>query len=202
MEQAIMHFSLDNLKSRKLDTGELLKVSFTSSGGMNGGYHNVSLSISDKILEVVDQEWHHSDRVKKVYKVNDNIIEKIKETVFENNMAAWSELPADISLRATDAPSSSMSLIYSNLSSSISTIASMDDEERNIFREVSDLLYSPIQEENLLSEESVPFTEIPKLMGFFGMGMMSNNTIKFCPDCGSPIADGQAKCSCGYEINS
>ncbi len=200
MEQAIMHFSLDNLKSRKIDTGELLSVSYTSSGGMNGGYHSASLSIKDKTLKVVDQEWHHSDRVTKVYKVNDEIIEKVKEIVIENNMASWSELPADFSLRAMDAPSSSMNLTYTNLSSSISTIVSMDDEEREIFRDVSNLVYSSIQDENLLSEKKVPYNGAPTMMGFTGMGMKNEN-IKFCPDCGSPIKKGQTECACGYKIN-
>jgi hypothetical protein len=199
MEQAIMHFSLDNLKSRKLDTGELLKVSYTSSGGMNGGYHSTSLSLEDKTLEVINQEWHHSDRIKKVYKVDDTTIEKIKEIVFENNMAAWSELPADFNLRAIDAPTTSMNLTYANLSTSISIIVSMDDEEREIFREVINLVYSLIKDENLVSEETLQPNEAPMMMGFVGMGMTPP---KFCIKCGSHLKEGQTECSCGHKIIS
>ena len=201
MEQAIMHFSLDNLKSRKLDTGELLRVSYISSGGMNGGYHNTSLSFENKSLEVIDQEWHHGDRIKKVYKVDDDTIGKIKSIVFENNMASWSELPADFRLRANDAPTSSMNLTYSNLSTSISTIASMDDEEREIFREVSNLVYSLIKDENLISEETIQSNENPMMMGFAGMSMMKTPP-KFCSQCGNSLQEGQTECSCGYKINS
>ena len=86
-------------------------------------------------------------------------------------MAVWSELPADFRLRAMDAPTSSMGIRFSELSTSISTIVSMDDEEREIFGNLRDLVYSSIKEENLISEEEVKDEVSSNMMGFIGMGM-------------------------------
>ena len=170
IEMAIMHFPLDNLKSRKINTGELLGVSYTSSGGMEGMYHCTSVSFENKTIEQIDRKWHHGEKIKKVYSIDDSTLEEIKRIVLENNMAVWSELPADFRLRAMDAPTSSMGIRFSELSTSISTIVSMDDEEREIFGNLRDLVYSSIKEENLISEEEVKDEASSNMMGFIGMG--------------------------------
>ena len=203
MEDIVPHqgaVPLEELKRRKLDTGDLLSVYYTTSGGMMGSYYNISLSFKECELDVVNQDWHHGERRQKVYKVDEEAAKEIKDLLIDNNFCAWSELPANFSMMAYDAPTSSMGLTFEQLHVSINSLVCMDKEENDLYLKVRDMVNSLVIDENLIKdfvlEEGTTF------------GLMSNNdcdskllTNKFCPDCGSKIPEGSYKCPCcGYRV--
>lgn len=189
MNQGVI--SLEELKKRKLDLGDLIKVSYTSSGGMMGSYYNDELSFETNELTVIDQKWHHGEKKKIVYKANEKEVQEIKNILIDNNFSAWSEISVDNSLIAFDAPSSSMSLTFQKKSVSISTMIYMDQQERDLFFKVREKINSFMKNQTKISEKILTQGEELGMMGMF------SNISSFCPKCGKQLQD--EKCECGYE---
>ena len=195
--------SLEELKRRKLDLGELLGISYTSSGGMQGMYNSVSLDFKKKELTVVNQDWHHAPRTTKVYEADDETIDKIKTIILDNNMRAWSEIPVNRMFMAMDAPTSSMSLRFEQQPVSMSSLINTDHEETQIYINLKELVYSIIKTGKLISEGTTENENNTPLNGFM---MFSPNTSMnqkqyrtFCPECGSGLLENQYECICGYK---
>lgn len=183
--------SLEELKRRKLDIGDLLSISYTSSGGMMGSYYNDELSFEKNEFTVVNQEWHHGEKKEIKYRVDEDKIKEIKNILIENNFRAWSEIPVDKSMIAYDAPTSSVYLRFEQKTVSFSTLIYMNQEEKEIFSELRKMINSLAIKENIISEKI-----LTNGMMVFGL----TTTSGFCPECGGPLVDG--KCECGYQKNN
>lgn len=185
--------SLEELKSIKLDYGDLLAVSFTSSGGMMGSFYHDELSFEKNELTVQDQSWHHGERKQTIYKVDEKKAQELKKILVDNNFGAWNTLPINSAFIAYDAPTSSMNLRYEKSSISIPSLIYTDKEESALYMSVREMIKSFMQQENIIKEEVITPGEELNVMG---MGMTGFH--KFCPMCASILTTN--KCSkCGYE---
>ena len=186
--------SLEVLKQQKLDFGDLLYFSFVSSGGMMGSYYSSEISFKESLLTVVEQQWHHGDKIKKVYKVDEKVSKELKKILIDNNFGAWNQVPINNGMIAFDAPTSSMYLRYENRSVSVLTTICMDKEMSEVYFKVRDMINESIKEENKISEEKIVEGEEMR------MAMMDTNSSKFCPECGKKLNKEDTKCPCGYEV--
>ena len=204
VENCLGAIPLENLKQRKLDTGKLLTFSYSRSGGMQGEYHHKSLNFEKKELEVVNQDWHHGEKTKIVYKAPDIVVEELKNILIDNNFRAWSEVAVDMSMRAFDAPSSSIGLTFENLSVNISTLIYMDDEERELYWKVIELLNSIEDDSNKISEEileeGTPFGSMLQQADITNDPIAKQIGFKFCPECGGVVIKNINTCICGYKF--
>ncbi len=195
--------TLEELKNKKVDYGELLGISYVTSGGMMGMYHSISLDLTKKELIDINQEWHHAPKTTNVYKVDDDTIDKIKKIIIDNNMGVWNEIPINNLFIAMDAPTSSMCLKYEKKSVSMSSLINTDHEETQIYMKLQELVYSSIKKENIISEETTGNTEPSSLNSMMMNPTNSQEPIKyrtFCPECGSGLLEDQYVCNtCGYE---
>ena len=203
VEEIVPHLGaveLDELKERKVDTGELLSASYGSAGGMMGGFCDYTLSFEDNKLKSNAKDWHHGKRYARTYKVDLDKVKEIKNILIENNLCAWSEIPVDRGIMMFDAPNSYLILRFEELSVTIPTNIYMTDEERGILANVRDMIYKCLIPENMIEEEVLEEGE-PLNPTFMGSGMMGGPITHagFCPDCGKPLKDGGRRCECGYE---
>lgn len=146
--------TLEEFKKKTLDFGDLLSFSFVSSGGMLGSFHCTEIIFKDLLLNVVDQEWHHGDKIRKVYKVDEKSSKEIKKILVDNNFGAWNEAPVNNSIIAFDAPTGSMYLRFEKKIVSVLTTICMDKEMSEVFFKVKNLMQAlSISDENKISEE-------------------------------------------------
>ncbi len=108
------YVKLSELKNMDMKQEDLISISFDSSGGMTGGSNSIKLSFEEKPIESINQEWYYNTKIVSTYKVLDEDIEKVVNMIKENNFPAWSSLPIDNTFMATDMPSSTFYLEYSN----------------------------------------------------------------------------------------
>lgn len=186
--------SLEDLKKIEKDTGDLLSISYTSSGGMMGSYYNDSLSFENNELVVTNQTWHHGERKETTYKVDEKKAKEIKKILIDNNFAAWDHLPKNQSMIAYDAPTSNVYLRYEKESVSFPTIVYMDTEENDLYRQVMDMINALFIKENIIKDEVIKPGEELNMMNQFN-GMLINKT---CPECASPLINNKCP-NCGYE---
>ena len=195
---------LKELKKKKLDLGEPISVSYTTSGGMMGAYHNQELSFETKKYTIIDQPWHHAPRNTKVYKTDEKVLQEIKKLLIENNYGAWDELPIDERMFAYDAPTSSMSVRFEKGNVSIPSNVYLTKEEEKIDSEISNKILSFIKEDNLIEEKTEGKEETITFMNTMPMPMDPNVVMKypkFCPECGSILKDNDRKCNgCGFIV--
>lgn len=149
------YVKLDELKNMDMKEKELVSISFESSGGMTGGHNSITLSIKDKKIEYVNQEWYHMPKIISTYKVLDSDLEKVIKLIEENNFPAWSTLPIDNTFMAMDMPSSTFYLEYSNNTFEISFNSLMDDNETKIFNDFYKFVTSLMKEDNLIKREEI-----------------------------------------------
>ena len=183
--------SLEELKKIEKDTGDLLSISYTSSGGMMGSFYNDELSFEKNLLTVTNQTWHHGERKETTYKVDEKKAKELKKILIDNNFAAWNHLPRNQGMMAWDAPTSNVYLRYEKKSVSFPTIVYMDTEENDLYRQVMDMINSFIKEENIIKDEVIKPGEELNMMNQI-------NTTPFCPDCGSSLVNNKCP-NCGYE---
>ena len=149
------YVKLSELKNMDMKQEDLISISFDSSGGMTGGSNSIKLSFEEKTIESINQEWYYNPKIVSTYKVLDEDIEKVINMIKENNFPAWSSLPIDNTFMATDMPSSTFYLEYSNNTFEISFNSLMDDEEIKIFNDFYKYVTSFMKEENLLKREEI-----------------------------------------------
>ena len=181
--------SLDELKKIEVDLGDLLSISYISSGGMMGSFYSDELSFEKNLLTVVNQTWHHGERKETVYKVDDDKVQELKKVLIDNNFGAWNHLPVNNSMMAWDAPTSTVYLKYEKNTVSFPTLIYMNEEETNLYRQIMDTIKSFFQKENIIKEEVIkPGEELNMMNGM--------STTPFCPECGSPLANNKCP-NCG-----
>ena len=196
--------TLDELKSHKLDCGELLSLSFNSYGSMTGGKNTSNVDFKKKEFETHDQNNHSVPEEVKIYKCDDETLDKIKALIEEINLPVWSFVPINNMFRAYDAPSNSIVVTYSIKSFSIDTLIFMDDEEFEKYNELKDLVYSFKKDENIIDEYVINKDMIVDgpVNGFNpGMMVMPGSEIDssmFCPMCGAKKIENNKFChECG-----
>ena len=205
IEPFLTYIELDELKRRKLDCGELLSISHTSSGGMEGEYHSKRIDFINNKVETVNQDWHHAPRIRREYDVPSEKIEEIKKIIIDNNLVAWSEIKVDRSMIAMDAPTGSTSLSFENVNVSIDDNIYETEEERAIDRDLFTKFNALIDDKYLTNEETEGAEQNPIT------GMMGNDDCKklqedlknskFCPDCGTKVEIGPKFCpNCGCRL--
>ena len=188
---------LDELKRRKLDVGELLSYGYVTSGGMMGSYYRVDLSFETNELTVNNREWHHGPETKKVYKVDVDKVNELKNKIIDNNVCAWAELPINNSMIAYDAPTSALSLRYEEQSFGISSMVCMTDEEFKIFSELRDSLALLQIDDNLISDEVIKEGQDMMFIPFEAAAQPAP-TGRQCKACGAILPDDKNICqSCG-----
>lgn len=146
---------LEELKKRKLDYGIINSISYTSFSEMEGTFYSEIVNFKNKELIVDDKIIHNSSNVRKVYKVSNKDIEKIKKIIIENNMFAWSEVPVNRPFFKFYTPSNNMNIDTSKYKFTISYDIFMDLEENKIFNDLRSLVHSFIKDENLISNEVI-----------------------------------------------
>ncbi len=194
-----LEVSLEELKGRKLDLGDLLSVSFCVSGGMMGSYNNIELSFTKNQFIIVNQDWHHGPRIKKIYRVEEENAKEIKKILIDNNFRAWSEVPVDNSLFAYDAPSCTMTLTFEKKSVTFSVRIYMTEEEMKIYNELREKINLLIKEENKEQEEVIQ-EGISMMDTMTSITPSMQNHTKFCKECGRQLEEGIIECECGYKV--
>ena len=186
--------TLEELKKIELDLGDLLSISYTSSGGMMGSFYNDDLSFEKNTLTVTNQTWHHGERKETTYKVDEKKAQELKKILIDNNFGAWNHLPSNQSMMAWDAPTSTVYLRFEKESVSFPTIVYMDNEENDLYRKVMDMISSFCIKENIIKDEVIkPGEELNMMNQMNGMA-----TTPFCPECGTQLANDKCP-NCGHE---
>ena len=191
--------SIKELKKKKYDTGELIKIIYTSSGGMTGGHNNKTIDLENKTITKEVQEWHNTKPIETIYKMSDENIKYIKNTLNTVNFPAWRELEVDNTIFALDAPINNSYFIYEKDSFNLEDYVIYDEEERKLLIEFNKYLNEIEKEENIISKKELKEENTSSLNSFIGIKM--NNSNKYCPECGEEIKENQNKCSCGYKLN-
>ena len=191
--------SIKELKKKKYDTGELIKIIYTSSGGMTGGHNNKTIDLENKTITKEVQEWHNTKPIETIYKMSDENIKYIKNTLNIVNFPAWRELEVDNTIFALDAPTNNSYFIYEKDSFNLEDYVIYDEEERKLLIEFNKYLNEIEKEENIISKKELKEENTSSLNSFIGIKM--NNSNKYCPECGEEIKENQNKCSCGYKLN-
>lgn len=190
---------LEELKRRKLDYGNIITLSYTSSGGMEGRFYLEHINFDNKELMVEDKPFYNYPSTIKNYKVIDKDLEEIKKIIIENNMFAWSEVPIDRRFIAYDAPTNNMNIRTDNYNFTISYNIYMDDEENKIFNELRGLVHSLIKDENLISEKNINNPSLG-LLSNDDVNKIKDMKINYCPECGGIIEENNKFCpNCGYK---
>ena len=94
----------------KADLGNLVEITYSNSGDMNGNTDFISLDIKKKKM-TVEYRTVHSDPLKiKEYKIDN--IDKLLEMISEYNLPGWNIIPIDPSIIALDAPIKTITFSY------------------------------------------------------------------------------------------
>ena len=118
-----------------------------------GEYHNVTLDFKTKKVEKTDMEMHHSVRIKRVYEINDEEINKIKELIKENNLSAWNDIPINYIFRAMDAPVVNTTFVFEKGNVTLNSSSNIDSEALNVLNLISNSF--TLNDDNKISEEGV-----------------------------------------------
>ena len=190
---------LEELKNIKIELGDLLSISFDSSGGMTGGYSYIRIDFKTKILEAATQ-YNHFDPIEiKKYTILDEELKKIEDLIKQYNFPAWSRVDVDRTYIAYDAPTRSFNLTYSNGTYRIPYLIYMNKEESEIFYNFGEVVCSLRKEENLVLKKVINNTN-----GYPMMGIMNPNpdekTIYYCTKCDKKLEKNKFECECGYIV--
>ncbi len=147
------YISLEELKSMEIKQGKLIALSFSSGGGHLGTFHLLTIIFSINQLITVDRENNNSKTIDRKYSISNDDINEIKELIEDYNLPAWKNLPPDISSMKTDVPNNYFSIAYDNNDYTFQyhTLL-MTEEEKEIFKNFKDYIYSLIKEENLIEQ--------------------------------------------------
>ncbi len=135
------NMTVESLKKKSMDLGDLIAVSYSYGGGMEGEHESFTLEIVDGCgdLTVSESPYHSIATVVRSYNVDAEQVNEISEYVSEYNLAAWGDLPQSEYI-AMDAPTRSYRVCYDNSSTGGSEreyyTVSSDDELPEGGREV------------------------------------------------------------------
>ena len=105
---------LRNLINKKMEHGEYITISYSSSGDMNGNIDEMILDIANRKL-VTRYAAIHSDPIEvNEYHIPQEEIDKIIAIIDEYNFVAWSTLERDEEMVALDAATTYMTIICNN----------------------------------------------------------------------------------------
>ena len=109
--------TVDTLKAKDMKLGELIFVSASYGGGMEGGSEDATLELDGERGTITFTETlsNGAPAVVRSYDVPADKVSDMKKYVSDYNLAAWSELP-ESELEALDRPTQSISLGYDNSS--------------------------------------------------------------------------------------
>lgn len=107
---------LRKLINTKIEHGEYEKISYSSSGDMNGNVDEMTLDIANRKL-ITRYAAIHSDPIEVVeYEIPQEEIDKIIAKIDEYNFVAWSTLEKNEELIALDAATTYMTITCNNKS--------------------------------------------------------------------------------------
>ena len=194
--------SLETLKNKKIDTGELIRISYQGGGGMMGGHHSKTLDFETKTLETVNQDFHYSDTFRRTYSVTDEDLNRVKELITNNNLPAWSMIPKS-DMVIFDYVPTRIYLTYEKGRYELPDSFSLNNEENDILMSLSKLIGTLLKDENLKDEQITEGSGFNP-MGLYGMAQDNNlnNNSRFCPSCGAIINDNDEVCkACNTKLN-
>ena len=109
--------TVDTLKAKDMKLGELIFVSASYGGGMEGGSEDATLELDGErgTITFTETLGNGAPTVVRSFDVPADKVSDMKKYVSDYNLAAWSELP-ESELEALDRPTQSVSLGYDNSS--------------------------------------------------------------------------------------
>lgn len=127
----------------------LTSVRIYSGGGMDGGHHEVRLSITDDETGAVafteDREYWNAETEKHQRTVDISAISDVDMIIRENSMMNWEDCPKS-ELLALDAPTTSVTITFSNASFSFSSSQELPDGGWEKVRELESMIRALAQE--------------------------------------------------------
>ena len=141
---------------KKIRYGNLLSVTYSRSGDMNGNVDSISLD-TKKLLITTKYAVMHSDPLEvKEYSVTDKEVYKLSSMVDKKKLLELSKLPMG-DLFAYDAPTTTLSFTYDNSdiggssydNYSINYYMEFSSSDRKKLKEFTDYLFSLVSEERL-----------------------------------------------------
>lgn len=193
---------LNELLERKLNLGgNINSLTYSTCGGMLGGHNGIYLYFDSMILEQVKQESYYSSTIIKKYKVLEEKIKKINEYIIKYNLPAWSEIAINHNNIVYDVGTTVLYLRYPNNTYEISFNINMDSEEKKIFDEFNNLVFSCINDSLLINTEELKDSNIG-MNGIMNIIDSQSKSVKFCPECSNNLNYGEGKCSrCGCIVD-
>ena len=147
--------SLEELKKKKYDTGKLLKIEYSSSGGMTGGHSNKTVDLINKELIIENQEWHNTKPVTKIYTMTDENVDYIRKLLDEVNFPAWREIQEDKTIYALDAPNLYRFFQYEKDEFSLPEHMYLDNHESKILIELNKYINNLEKANNLKTKKNI-----------------------------------------------
>ncbi len=136
-------YFVNNKKKKKADAEKsvLRSVSYSTSGGMEGGGYDVTFSAFDAlIVSVYDCPYHGAKAKRTTRPVTLAVFEEIASLLKKSELKAWSEAPESDTF-ALDAPTTSFSVWYRDGDIyNVSLERDIPPEAHDTIREVKELM--------------------------------------------------------------
>lgn len=108
--------TVSRLQEYEVRHGDLLRVSYSTGGGMEGETHSETLAFdeSGSLIFAVQSSPSHSIPVRvRTYAIADaDIMTKLRKYIDTYNLSVWEKLPFDDEMIALDAPSTDIALVF------------------------------------------------------------------------------------------
>ena len=144
--------SLEEIKKYTMNYDGLYGILYGTSPITMGPIETYYLDYKNKTLKCVNMNVFGNKQKIKIYKIKDEVIDKTKKIIEENNMAAWSRLEKDYnSTRVSEI--CDMHIYIKDETFNIFSPTILSKEETKIFNDLKDYILNQMTEENLISEE-------------------------------------------------